>query len=201
MSEVTQPTKSSIELLFEECIRSNRTALGINANVSVVAGPLRVNSTEPEAAKALAATALAGSALKQVKLCAGASTIAAASGDRAATLTSTIKTTAVLIRYVGPTQSWYRAAYQFDITGTGMTTTSVVIQPNGADGQPACAFVLCTTDNGGVGQVSAPSGVAVTWNITTNGGSAATDPSIGDKFVFDATTVTLRDFAGGLRAA
>lgn len=192
------------EQMFEECVKNNVTALGYNgAGVTVVQGPLRLTSADPAAAKALAATALAGSAGKEKKNKSYAvPTGATVANDQVCTLTAGIKACALLIRYSGPYNGWHRRSGIFTIAGTGMTTMKVAIDPNGPGA--ACAFVLLTTDNGGPGQISAPSGITVTWgtldNLNTGSGVDPTEGE-GDIFSFSVEPVTLRDFAGGRTAA
>lgn len=186
---------------FQTCVLENVTAIGNGRSVPVIlSGPLRLTSSNPQAAETLAITALAGSSTKEKKIgyfaCVAAGT---APADTVITLTAGIKAVGLMIRCSGTNTGWGRAPVVVQIAGTGMTTMKVAIESS-EDAPVAEAFVLLVTDNGGPGQISAPSGITVTIPTLDNAGVAAlgTVPAgATTAFAVAVEPVTTRDFPQG----
>lgn len=172
-----------VEELIRKACQVNSVVIGTKACETVsITGPLRLAERDPEKAIALAVTSLVGQSAKEIKK----TVVPAVPADFTVVLTAANKYTAVLVRVAGSKNNFKQGDVLLTLSGTGMSPTKVALCPNSNRVE---AFVLLTNDNGGVGQISAPSAIIATWLVADHPEAA------GLEYVVALEGISLRDFS------
>lgn len=172
-----------IEQLLDDAVKANSTILPVNqsCDVLVTSGPTRLANQNPEALRALAATALNGFSRKDVTI----GSIAAVPADLTVTAPADSKVIATLVTVAGSAYAFRRAPLKLTLAATGATTLSIVCYPKDTRAQ---FLVLSVTDNGNVGQVVASVQPILSWLVASHPGTAASE------FSLSIESVNMRDF-------
>lgn len=186
-------TQTYIEKLISQACERNTPVLPVdNSQVVITQGPIRLANRNPAALVDLAKNVLQGSASKEIKSLG----IAATPADAALLHTTTVRACGLLLRIAGAPNTFRRGPVSLKVlqSGTavasgkvtnGVAITTFTIYPAAAD---SLVFVLLTNDNGGVGQVAAPTGIGVEWELDDHPGTTASE------YVVSSEVITLRDF-------
>lgn len=171
-----------VEALFAKAVENNAVAMGTkNCDVIVLTGPLRISARTPQGLITLAMTALQGASFKEI----AKNVVPAVPANFTVPLTAANRYCALLIRVTGSKNAYKQADVLLTVTGTGMTTSKVAISPHS---NKAEALLLLTNDNGGVGQISAPTVVVVSWLVADHPEAA------GLEYAINVEGISLRDF-------
>lgn len=170
------------EMILAKCAERNTTVLGVKGcEVVWLNGPLRLANKNAEALGALAMTALAGEASKEIRK--GA--VPAVPANFTISMTASRRYVGLIIRVSGSKNSFKQGDVLLTVSGTGMSTIKFAIAPLSNHCEAA---VLLTNDNGGVGQIAAPTAISVLWEVADHPEAA------GLEYVVEAESVSLRDF-------
>lgn len=183
--------KTYIESLIDDMCARNTPVMPVDkSQVVITSGPVRLANRNPAAVVGLAKNLLQGSSAKEVK----AYTIGTPTAG-GCNLTVGLRTVGLIVRVSGSQNTFRRGPISLLIE-QGNSSTGVAV-PNGTAvtkftiypaEQTATVIVLLTSDNGGVGQVTAFTGVALEYVLADNAGDVA------NEYVISIEPITLRDF-------
>lgn len=177
--------------MVEACARNTPVLPTDNSQVVVITGPVRLAHKNPAALAELARNAVLGHSTKEIKkLGIGAP----ASGTMQ--FTSTLRQCGNLIRVSGAPNTFRRAPVTISVwrnvttlaaglPDSGSLICKFTVYPAASDAQ---VLVLFTNDNGGVGQITADTGVAVSYSTADNSGDTASE------YAISAESINARDF-------